>query len=95
MRIQIVTCNSVYNNGKYTGGYHEIHEIDNLQNTDHIKATIKSVVTNHLSFKPNNSKLDMVIISGTDFKAIQDVIKYYEENSLGTKIVETETAYYS
>ena len=93
MRIQIVTCNSVYENGVYIKGFHEIHEIDNLQNKEHIVATIKPIVANNIFFKPENATLDMVIISGNNVSIIEKVVDHFKSNPIGVEIIETETAY--
>ena len=77
------------------GTYHEIHEIDNLRSVTHIVFTIESIVRNHMLFKPKNDSLDTVIICGSNYEMIKDVIKYFEIDPIGVQIVETETALYS
>ena len=42
--VEIFTSNSTYENGVCAGGYHEIHKINYLQNSQHLIATIESIV---------------------------------------------------
>lgn len=93
MRIQIFTCNDVYQNNKYKESYHEIHEIDNIYCLDHIIATIDSIVSNNLKFKTKDTKLNSVIISGDNNKIISQVISYYLQNKSEVEIFGAETAY--
>ena len=92
MRVQIVTCNTHYDGKQFIGTYHEIHEIDNLRNVDHIIYTISSIIKNHIRFKPINDSLDMVIICGSNFKMIQDAVNHFKDHPIGVDIIETETA---
>ncbi len=93
MRFQIVTCNSVYDlNGRYKESYHEIHEIDNLRNGDHLIATINSIVSNNKLFKDINDTLDSVIVSGDDNILLNRVINFFKRHSIGVDIIEAETA---
>lgn len=92
MRIQVVTCNTVRENGKYKDSYHEIHEIDNLKNVDHIIATVKSIVTNNELFKDANVTLDSVIVSGSDYSVINKVIDFFTRQQSKVSIMGAETA---
>lgn len=92
MRIQVFTCNSIFKNNKYSHGFHEIHEIDNLLSSDHVIATVSSIITNHIQFKDDNSRLDMVIVSGDNADLLLLVIDYFKINSFGVEIVSAETA---
>lgn len=93
MRIQIFTCNDVFQNNKYKESYHEIHEIDNIYCLDHIIATIDSIVSNNLRFKTKDTKLNSVIISGDNMEMINEVINHYENNKPEVDIFGAETAY--
>ena len=93
MRMQIITCNSLYQNDKYLSGYHEIHEIDNLQNKEHIIGTVQSIVLLNMLYKPDNSILDNIIISGDNNDIIQEVVQFYNENPIDVPVIETETCY--
>lgn len=42
--VEIMTCNSMYKDGECVGGYHEIHRINYLQNSQHLIATIDSII---------------------------------------------------
>ena len=42
--VEIVTCNSMYEDGECVGGYHEIHRINYLQSVNHIIASIDSII---------------------------------------------------
>ena len=92
MRIQVVTCNTVREGGKYKDSYHEIHEIDNLKNTEHIIATVKSIVLNNELFKDSNVTLDSVIVSGSDYGVINKVIDFFNMQQSKVSIMGAETA---
>lgn len=92
MLTRIITCNSIYQNKKYISGFHEIHEIDNLQNYNHMIATINSIVSNNISFKPSDTTLDRVIISAEDEDMINSVIRYYDRNPIDVEVMEVEMA---
>ena len=62
--VEIFTSNSAYKNGVCVGGYHEIHKINYLQNTQHLIATIESIVNNNLMY-------------GCDDTVLEDVNKYF------------------
>lgn len=95
MRIQVVTCDSLYDkNGKYVDGSHEIHEIDNLKHIDHIKATLNSIIVNHLLYMEEDMVLDMIIISGNETETIDTLIEYCKEYHVGVEIASAETAMY-
>lgn len=94
-RLQIVTCNNTYdNNGKYLESFHEIHEIDNLRNIYHIIVTITNVVNTNLLFMDENTKLDSVILCGSDMGILLKIVNHFKENPIGNiNIIEAETAY--
>ena len=94
MRVQIVTCNNTYENGKYKESYHEIHEIDNLKCMEHIIATVNSVISNNKLFKGANDTLESVIISGSDNAMINKVISFFTKyaSSSNVTIIGAETA---
>lgn len=92
MRIQIVTCNNKYMDGKYTESYHEIHEIDNLNGLNHSISTIKNIIHDNLLYKPENCMLESVIISGDDSNIIDNIIGHFIMNPIGVIIHSAETA---
>ena len=92
MRIQIVTCNTKRENGKYKGSYHEIHEIDNLRNIDHIISTIDSIITNNLLYKDITDVLDFVIISGDNTSILDMIMSHYLKYPSFVSIMSAETA---
>lgn len=92
MRVQIVTCNNTYENGKYKESYHEIHEIDNLRSMEHIVATVNSIISNNKLFKGANDTLESVIISGSDNMMIDKVISFFTKYSSSVSIMGAETA---
>lgn len=68
--------------GEYVKGYHEMHEIHNISNADHIIATIESVIENNIKFKNDDTVLTDVFISCTDEDIEKQVIKYFKENPI-------------
>ena len=105
MIFQIVTNNSKYVDMKYVSSYHEIHEITGLRNSQHVIATINSIVANNLLFKEcgatllpgyeeypieYDTKLDSVIISSDDQETLKKVMDHYKENPLSVKVEEVE-----
>ena len=50
MKANIRTCNSAFENGSCVGGYHEIHIVHYLSSTDHLIATIDSIIRNNLLY---------------------------------------------
>ena len=76
--IEIITCNSMYKDGKCVGGYNEIHKINYLQNTQHLIATINSIVKNNLLYGCNNTVLEEVSVSCEDQKIIDEINEHYK-----------------
>lgn len=76
--IEIMTCNSVYKEGECVGGYHEIHKINFLQNTQHLIATIDSIIKNNLLYGCDDTVLEEVCISSEDKDMTEEVNKYYK-----------------
>ena len=70
MKVEIMTCNSKYKNGKCIGGYHEIHEINFLSNTKHLIATIDSIIKNNLEYGCNDTVLEDVSIQCDDEQSV-------------------------
>ena len=64
--IEILTCNSMYQDGECIGGYHEIHKINYLQNIKHLIATIDSIVKNNLLYGCDDTILESVSVSCSD-----------------------------
>lgn len=91
MRIQIVTCNTVMENGKYKDSYHEIHEIDNLRSVEHVIATVNSIISNNKLFKDSNDTLDSVIVSGSDYSIVNKVIDFFTRHQ-NVAVMGAETA---
>ena len=92
MRVQIITCNSMYDeNNRWVDGYHEIHEIDNLKGTEHFIATVDSIIKNNLKFKNDNSIIDKVIISSNNDKSLSEVINHFKDNSYLIDIEDVES----
>ena len=50
MKVTIITANPMYKNNQCIGGYHEIHEVNYLQNVEHVIATINSIIKNNLMY---------------------------------------------
>lgn len=76
--IEILTCNSMYQDGECIGGYHEIHKINYLQNIEHLIATIDSVVKNNLLYGCNDTVLESVSVSCSDQSVIDAINKHYK-----------------
>ena len=78
----IITSNSLMRDGEYVKAYHEIHEINNLQNVDHIIATVDSVIHNNLKFKNDDTVLSDVFISCSNEDYQREVIKHFSLNPI-------------
>ena len=68
--------------GEYVKAYHEIHEINNLQNVDHIIATVNSVVHNNLLYKNDDTVLTDVFISCSNNTFQKTVIQFFKNNPI-------------
>ena len=68
--------------GEYVKAYHEIHEINNLSNADHIIATVDSVIHNNLKFKNDDTVLSDVFISCSNENYQREVIKHFSLNPI-------------
>ena len=68
--------------GEYVRAYHEIHEINNLSNVDHIIATVESVIQNNLKFKNDDTVLSDVFISCSNEDYQREVIKHFSLNPI-------------
>ena len=75
--VEIFTSYSVYENGECIGGYHEIHKINYLQNTQHLIATIESIVKNSLMYGCNDKVLENITVSHDDQKVIDEINKSF------------------
>lgn len=76
--IEILTCNSMYQNGECIGGYHEMHKINYLQNIEHLTATIDSIVKNNLLYGCDDTVLESVLVSCSDQSVIDAINKHYK-----------------
>ena len=76
--VEIMTCNSMYKDGKCVGGYNEIHKINYLQNTQHLIATINSIVKNNLLYGCNSTVLEEVSVSCGDPKITDEINEHYK-----------------
>lgn len=76
----IITSNSLIRDGEYVKAYHEIHEINHIQNINHIIATVDSVVHNNLLYKNDDTTLTDVFISCSDDQFQKLVIDHYKNN---------------
>ena len=68
--VEIFTSNSAYKNGVCVGGYHEIHKINYLRNTQLLIATIESIVNNNLVYGCDDTVLEDVTVSCDNQKVI-------------------------
>lgn len=76
--VEIMTCNSMYKNGECIGGYHEIHVINYLQNTNHLIATIDSIIDNNILYGCDDTVLDGVCISCDDKNVANAIDNHYK-----------------
>lgn len=72
----------MFRDGSFVKAYHEIHEVNHLQNVDHIIATVNSVVHNNLSFKNDDTTLTDVFISCSNDDFQETVINYFKSNPM-------------
>ena len=75
--VEILTCNSKYENGKCVGGYHEIHMVEYLSCVSHLIATIDSIIKNNLLYGCNEASLESVLISCYDQNVIDEINRHY------------------
>lgn len=75
--IEILTCNSVYQNGECVGGYHEIHKINYLQNMQHLIATIDSIIKNNLLYGCEDTVLEEICVSCGDQEIEEEINSHY------------------
>lgn len=75
--VEIFTSNSTYENGTCVGGYHEIHKVSYLQNTQHLIVTIDSIIKNNLLYGCDNTVLEDITVSCDDQKVVDEVSKHY------------------
>ena len=76
--VEIMTCNSMYKDGECVGGYHEIHKINYLQNSQHLIATIDSIIKNNLLYGCNSTVLEEVSVSCGDPKITDEINEHYK-----------------
>lgn len=87
--IEVLTYNSMYNGEKCVGGYHEIHEIKNLQNIKHLIATIDSIVKNNLLYGCDETMLESISVFCGD-KSIIDVLNKHYKGFCGKVKIKVE-----
>ena len=75
--VEIFTSNSTYENGVCAGGYHEIHKINYLQNSQHLIATIESIVKNNIMYGCDNTVLEDITVLCDNQKVIDEINKYF------------------
>lgn len=75
--VEIMTCNSTYKDGECIGGYHEIHKINYLQNSNHLITSIDSIIKNNLLYCCDNTVLECVTVYCDDLKVVDEVNKHY------------------
>ena len=75
---EIITCNSMYQDGECIGGFHEIHNINFLQNVPHLIATIDSIVKNNLLYGCDNTVLESVSVSCSDPSVVDKINEHYK-----------------
>lgn len=78
----IITSNSLMRDGEYVKVYHEIHEINHLNNIKHILATVDCVIQNNLKFKNDDTVLTDVFVSCTENEFTKAVIEHYKNNPI-------------
>ena len=87
MKIEIMTCNSGYDENKECiGGYHEIHKINFVWDVSHAIATINSVIANNLMYGCESTILEDVIVSISDKVSAKEITKYYETYPSSVKV---------
>ncbi len=87
MKIEIITCNSKYENGQCVGGYHEIHKINFLQNTNHIIATIDSIIKNNLLYGCDDTVLEEISVSCNNEKIKDEINNHYQGKYWNVKVI--------
>lgn len=80
MKVTIITANSMYKNNQCIGGYHEIHEVNYLQNVEYVIATINSIIKNNLMYGCVDTVLESVEVL-CENTATQIYIEEYFKNS--------------
>ena len=84
--VEIMTCNSMYKDGECVGGYHEIHKINYLQNSQHLIATVESIVKNNLLYGCDDTILEDVTVSCDNQKVIDEINKYFNGRCGNVKV---------
>lgn len=79
--VEILTSNATYENGECVGGYHEIHKINYLTSTQHLIATVESIVKNNLLYGCNDTVLEDITVSCDDQKVVDEVNKHFNSQS--------------
>lgn len=86
MTVEIMTCNSSYQNGECDGGYHEIHTIKYLQSVDHIIATIDSIIKNNLLYGCKDTILEEIVVSCDNERIVEEINNYYKQRVIEIKV---------
>lgn len=85
--IKIYTCNSMYKDGECIGGYHEIHDINALNNTGQLCATINSIIDNNKAYDCSTVLENVVVCCE---RKIADVIEEYYKFPYKGVVVSTD-----
>lgn len=84
--VEILTSNAIYVDEKCVGGYHEIHQINNLQSTQHLIATVDSIIKNNLLYSCKDTILEDVRILCDDSSVVDKVNEHYNGMCSNVKI---------
>lgn len=79
MKADVMTFNSMYKDGEIVGGYHEIHNIAFLSNTEHLIATVDSIIKNNLLYGCDDTVLERVYVGCDDLNAVEYIIKHCDD----------------
>ena len=86
-QVDIITCNSYYENGVISGGYHEIHTIKYFQNIQHLIANIDAVVANNLLYGCEDTVLEGISVCCKDKTVCNALTEHYKGYIGKSKIV--------
>lgn len=79
MKANVITCNSMIENGEYVGGYHELHEIRYLSGMEHLIATIDSIIKNNLLYGCEDTMLEDVVVDCDDSHAVTYIAEHCKD----------------
>ena len=81
--IEIMTCNDGINGG----GFYEIHNINCLQNIDHLIFMIDGIILGNLKYNCRDSILKEVIVRLEDQDDVDYINDYYKSNRVFSDIL--------